>query len=158
MPSINLYAISKAELSDEIKDLAKEFENSSSSKLNLYKLTEEMAVVFLNNIDPCNDTTTIPYKMLFGNSTLLYYEYPEIGGFMPTSQIASIIEWIEQHKIENFDEFSKMYDSISIECKNYLDDIGAIGKEDLYFFYIKPMVDFYYKAYKNNNSILFCAE
>ena len=156
--SINLYKVAKAEKIDELNDLTTELRNAHPSKIDLYKFTEDLAIIFLNNVDPFDDTESLPYKMLFGNGNPMLFEYPEIGGFLSTSEVLQVSNWLKQNNIATFEGFSKLYDHLSEEVKNQLVDIGSPTKEELFNGFVKPLSEFYSAAEKGHNSVLVCGE
>lgn len=79
--SINLYRVSNAEALDDIKDLDSEIAKSADTNVDLYKIHEDLAVIFLNTTDPFDDTDTIPYKMLYGRYVYKNVSVGQIGGF-----------------------------------------------------------------------------
>ena len=58
--SINLYRICKAEKLEEIKDLENQIAKTTDTKVDLYKITSDLAVIFLNSTDPYSNQKTIP--------------------------------------------------------------------------------------------------
>ncbi|MBL0882185.1 MAG: hypothetical protein IBJ16_02345, partial [Chitinophagaceae bacterium] len=123
-----------------------------------YKMTEDLAIIFMNTVDTYSDTTALPYKMLFGNYIEKQVGYRIINGFLSTSEVAKICNWIREHKINSFEGFSKMYDALSQEAKQELEDIGADDKEGLFKGYVEPLTKFYFEALGENNAIVICGE
>jgi hypothetical protein len=130
--SINLYRISKAEKLEDVKDLESQISKRTDTKVDLYKITSDLAVIFLNSTDPYSNQNTVPYKMLFGKETHQSVSVGEIGGFLPSSEIPEITKWIKTNKIETFDGFSKMYDNLSKEVKKELEEMGSDDKVSLF--------------------------
>lgn len=62
--SINVYLTQKAEKLDDIKDLENQITKTTNTKVDLYKFTSDLAIIFLNSTDPYTNQNTIPYKML----------------------------------------------------------------------------------------------
>lgn len=153
--SINLYRINKAERLADISNLETELSKTKDSKLDLYKMTSDLAIIFLDNPNPFFDTSTIPYKMLFGKQEHGSVSFGEIGGFLPASEVQQIIDWINRNKLEAPEGFAKMYTNLSGESKKALEDIGSPGMDELYKAYVKPMITFYKQALENNNAIVF---
>jgi len=81
-----------------------------------------------------------------------------INGFVSTTQVATVCDWIKRHKIDNFEGFSKMYDNLSKEAKQELNDIGTEDKKSLFNGYVLPLTKFYHTALKDKNSIVICGE
>lgn len=156
--SINLYRIGKAEKIEDVKDLEGEIVKRSDTKVDLYKITPDLAVIFLNSINPYEDRNSIPYKMLFGRSVHHSVSVGEIGGFLPSSEILEITKWIKKNKIQTFDGFSKMYDNLSIDVKKELEEMGTDDKVSLFNGYIRPLVVLYFTALENQNSVVFIAQ
>lgn len=156
--SINLYRIGKAEKLDDIKDLENQIAKTTDTKVDLYKITSDLAVIFLNSTDPYSNQNTIPYKMLFGKQTHQSVSVGEIGGFLPSSEIPEIVKWIKTNKIETFDGFSKMYDNLSKEAKTELDEMGSDDKVSLFSGYVRPLVVLYFTALENQNSVVFIGQ
>ena len=156
--SINLYRLGKAENILEIKNLETEIEASKSSKVDLYKMTQDLAVIFLNTVNPFDDMKTIPYKMLFGNAVNQTAGWRTIGGFIPSSEINPIVEWITANKVNSVEEFTEMYNGLSGEVKNELYEIGSPDVNELYNGYIKPLMNFYFAAKEGDNSVVVIGE
>jgi hypothetical protein len=156
--SINLYRLSKAENISEINNLETEIESEKESKVDLYKMTQDLAVIFLNSVDPFSDVNTIPYKMLFGNPAEATAGWRMIGGFIPSSEINSIVEWISESKVGSFEGFTEMYNNLSEEVKKELYEIGSPDIAELYNGYVRPLTEFYFKAHAENNSVVVSGE
>lgn len=156
--SINLYRIGKAEKIEDIKDLENQIAKTKDTKVDLYKITSDLAVIFLNSTDPFSNQNTIPYKMLFGKKTHQSVSVGEIGGFLPSSEIPEITKWIKTNKIETFEGFSKMYDNLSKEVKKELEEMGTDDKISLFNGYVRPLVVLYFTALENQNSVVFIAQ
>lgn len=156
--SINLYRIGKAEKFNEIKDIESQIATTADTKVNLYKITGDLGVIFLNTTDPYSNTNTIPYKMLYGRQVHQSVSVGEIGGFLPNSEILEITKWIKSNKIETFDGFSKMYDNLSVEVKKELEEMGTDDKVSLFNGYVRPLVVLYFTALENQNSVVFIGQ
>ena len=156
--SINLYRISKAEKLEDVKDLESQISKRTDTKVDLYKITSDLAVIFLNSTDPYSNQNTVPYKMLFGKETHQSVSVGEIGGFLPSSEIPEITKWIKTNKIETFDGFSKMYDNLSKEVKKELEEMGSDDKVSLFNGYVRPLVVLYFTALENQNSVVFIGQ
>ena len=156
--SINLYRLSKAEKLEDIKDLESQIAKTTDTKVDLYKITSDLAVIFLNSIDPYSNPNTIPYKMLFGKHTEKSVSVGEVGGFLPSSEIPEITKWIKSNKIETFSGFSKMYDNLSSEVKKELEEMGSDDKVSLFNGYVRPLVVLYFTALENQNSVVFIGQ
>jgi hypothetical protein len=156
--SINLYRISKAEKLEDVKDLESQISKRTDTKVDLYKNTSDLAVIFLNSTDPYSNQNTVPYKMLFGKETHQSVSVGEIGGFLPSSEIPEITKWIKTNKIETFDGFSKMYDNLSKEVKKELEEMGSDDKVSLFNGYVRPLVVLYFTALENQNSVVFIGQ
>ena len=157
--SINLYRVAKAEKIDDIKDLQNETEKAKDKKVDLYKITTDLAIIFSNKAFPFDDLTitTTSHKMLFGNMVSKTVGYREIGGFIPSSEVAIICKYIREHNLQTFEGFAKLYDNVSKEAKTELIEMGNLDKKEL-FSYLKPLTDFYFAAEKDNNSIVIVGE
>jgi len=156
--SINLYRLSKAENLDDIKDLENQIANTPDTKVDLYKITSDLAVIFLNSTDPYSNPNTIPYKMLFGKHAEKSVSVGEVGGFLASSEIPEITKWIKTNRIETFDGFSKIYDNLSAEVKKELEEMGSEDKVLLFNGYVRPLVVLYFTALENQNSVLFIGQ
>jgi hypothetical protein len=156
--SINLYRLSKAEKLDDIKDLESQIAKTTDTKVDLYKITSDLAVIFLNSTDPYSNPNTIPYKMLFGKHAEKSVSVGEVGGFLASSEIPEITKWIKTNKIETFDGFSKMYDNLSTEVKKELEEMGSDDKVSLFNGYVRPLVVLYFTALENQNSVVFIGQ
>lgn len=152
--SINLYRLPKAEKLDDIKDLESQIAKTADTRVDLYKISGDLAVVFLNTTDPYRNTNTIPYKMLYGNQADKSVSVGDIGGFIPSSEVREITKWIKANKIETYEGFSKMYDNLSPEVKKELEEMGTDEKVGLFVSYIRPLVVLYFTALENENSII----
>lgn len=156
--SINLYRVSKAEKFSELSNPEKEINDSVHKKVDLYKMTQDLAVIFLNKPDPFEDVNTIPYKMLFGNFIMETAGDRQVSGFLPTSEINPIADWINSNQLHNPQGFFDIYNTLSAEVKKELEDIGSPDKEELYNFYVRPLSDFYLAAQRENNSVIITGE
>ncbi|MEO5967472.1 MAG: hypothetical protein ABIP68_00135 [Ferruginibacter sp.] len=156
--SINLYRLPPAESLEEIKDLENQILISQNTKVDLYKITEDLITIFLNSTSPYDNQNTVPYKMLYGIRAERNLSVGEVGGFLPSSMVLEITEWIKDNKIETFDGFAKMYLNLSPEVKQQLDENGIDTLYALYNGYIKPLINLYFVALTNNNSIVFIAQ
>lgn len=154
--SIILYRVGKADRMEDLSNLEKEMDKSKS--VNLYKITQDLGIIFMNTADPYSDTAALPFKMLFGNYVEKQVGYRIINGFLSTSEVAKICNWIREHKIDSFEGFSKMYDVLSQEAKQELEDIGAEDKKGLFEGYVQPLTEFYFAALRDKNAIVICGE
>jgi hypothetical protein len=154
--SIVLYRVGKANKVDDLSNLEKQLDKSKS--VNLYKITQDLGVIFMNTADPYSDTAALPYKMLFGTFVEKQAGDRVVNGFVSTSEVAIICNWIKNNKIDSFEGFSRMYDSLSKEAKQELEDIGADDKKNLFSGYVEPLTKFYFAALKDTNSIVICGE
>ncbi|MDR6782311.1 hypothetical protein [Pedobacter africanus] len=153
--SINLYRVGKAEKFEDLKDIEIQIAKTKDTKVDLYKMTSDLGMIFLNTTDPFINEDTIPYKMLFGRSVRKSVSVGDIGGFLPSSEIIEIAKWIKSNKIETFDGFSKMYDGLSTEVKKELKQLGTEDKVTLFNAYVRPLVILYFTALENQNSVIF---
>ena len=156
--SNNLYRIGKADKLEEIKDIESQIAKTADTKVDLYKIADDLAVIFLNSTNPYSNTNAIPYKMLYGRRAQQSVSVGEIGGFLPSSEIVEITKWIKSNRIETFDGFSKLYDNLSTEVKKELEEMGTDDKVSLFNGYVKPLVILYFTALENQNSIVFIGQ
>jgi hypothetical protein len=154
--SIVLYRVGKADRIEDLYNLDKQMDKSKS--INLYKITQDLGIIFMNTVDPYNDTAAIPFKLLYGTYVEKQVDDRIVNGFVSTLEVATICDWIKKHKIDHFEGFSKMYDSLSKEAKTELEDIGADDKKSLFTGYVQPLTQFYFAAFKDKNSIVICGE
>ena len=156
--SIVLYRAAKADKIDDLSDLEKQMDKSKS--VNLYKITEDLGIIFMNTANPYSDTTALPYKILFGNYVEKEIDYRVINGFLSTKEVVTICDWIKKHNIDIYEGFETMFDNLSNEVKQALEDIGvgADEKKGLFEAYVQPLTQFYFSALKDKNSILLCGE
>ena len=156
--SIVLYIADKADKIDDLSDLEKQMDKSKS--VNLYKITEDLGIIFMNTSNPYSDTTALPYKILFGNYVEKEIDYRVINGFLSTKEVVTICDWIKKHNIDIYEGFETMFDNLSKEAKQALEDIGvgADEKKGLFEAYVQPLTQFYFSALKDKNSILLCGE
>ena len=154
--SVVLYRVAPVEDLDQLTDLENQMDKLKS--VNLYKIHEDLGIIFMNNPDPYEDLNAIPYKTLYGNYVSKEVGYRIINGFIPSSEVEKLCNWMREHNIDSFEGFSKQYDSLSEESQQALEDIGADDKEGLYTGYVKPLVDFYFAALEDHNSVVLCGE
>jgi hypothetical protein len=154
--SIVLYRVGKADKIEELSNLDRQMDKSRS--VDLYKITQDLGIIFMNTANPYRNTDALPYKMLFGNYVEKQVGDKTINGFVPVSEVAAICDWIKKHRIDTFQGFERMYDSLSEEAKLELEDIGADGKKPLFDGYVQPLTQFYFAALKEKNSIVICGE
>jgi hypothetical protein len=112
----------------------------------------------MNTADPFSDTAALPYKMLYGTFVEKQAGDRVINGFISTNEVATICTWIKEHKIDSYEGFAKMYDGLSKEARQELEDIDADDKKGLFDGYVQPLTQFYFAAQKDNNSIVICRE
>ncbi|NII29786.1 hypothetical protein HB364_32210 [Pseudoflavitalea sp. X16] len=156
--SINLYRVGKAEKLDDLKDLETQIAKTADTKVDLYKIAGDLAVIFLNTTDPYGDIDTIPYRMLYGEQAQKSVSVGGIGGFLSSAEIPAITKWIKDNKIETFGGFSKIYDNLSIEVKKELEEMGTDDKISLFNGYVRPLVVLYFTALENQNSVVFIGQ
>ena len=154
--SIVLYRADKADKIDDLSDLEKQMDKSKS--VNLYKITQDLGIIFMNTTDPYGNETEMGYKILMGNFVGKQVGDRVINGFVSTAEVSVICEWIKNNNLDNYEGFEKMYDNLSNEARQELEDIGADGKEGLYKGYVQPLTQFYFSALKDQNSIVICGE
>jgi hypothetical protein len=155
--SIKLYAVGKAETIHSLQNIESEL-TACQNKIDLYKMTSDLAVIFANKVDPYEGPMSIQYKILFGYYEPLTAGRWQIGGFIPSSEVSGITNWIKQHKIDSREGFDKMYADLSGDVKQELEDMASPTPEDLFSGYVRPLTEFYFKAEKNGNSIVICGE
>jgi hypothetical protein len=156
--SINLYRVAKANTIADLKDLSGEIDKAQHTKVNLYKMTQDLAIVFMNTAEPFDDVDAIPYKILFGNAASVMTDSYQVGGFISNREVPLIASWIKDQAIDSFEGFSTMYDNVSDEVKQQLDDIGSPDKDELYHAYVQPLAAFYLAAMNEGNSIVITGE
>ena len=154
--SVVLYRVDRADRFEDLSNLEKQMDRSKS--VNLYKCTQDLGIIFMNTADPYSNTEALPYKILFGNFVEKEVGDRQINGFASTKEVTEICEWIKKNRIDSYAGFSKLYDNLSREAKQELEDIGADDKKSMYEGYVQPLTQFYFAALKNKNSILFCGE
>ena len=143
---------------DTSSNLESQISKRTDTKVDLYKTTLDLAVIFLNSTDPYSNQNTVPYKMLFGKEAHQSVSVGEIGGFLPSAEIPEITNWIKNNKVETFDGFSKMYDNLSKEVKKELEEMGSEDKVSLFNGYVRPLVVLYFTALENQNSVVFIGQ
>ena len=156
--SIILYRVDKADKIDDLSNLEKQMDKSKS--VNLYKITEDLGIIFMNTANPYSDTEALPYKILFGNYVEKEIDYRIINGFVSTTEVVTICDWIKKQNIDNYEGFETMFDNLSGEAKQALEDIGicADNMKGLFDGYVQPLTQFYFSALKDKNSIVLCGE
>lgn len=156
--SINLYRLDNAERLEDLKDLENQIAKRVDTKVDLYQITEDLAIIFLNSANPYDDLNSIPYKMLYGIRAEQSVSVGEIGGFLPSSEIVAITQWIKNNQIDTFNGFSNMYDHLSAEVKQQLEDMGTDDPASLFNGYVRPLVVLYFTALENQNSVVFIGQ
>jgi hypothetical protein len=154
--AIVLYRVGKSENIDDLAHLEKQMDKSKS--VNLYKATQDLGIIFMNTTDAFSNTSALPYKMLFGSYVEKEVGDHVINGFVSTTEVAAIFDWIKKNNINTFNGFEKMYDGLSKEAKQQLEDIGADDKKALFQAYAQPLTRFYFAAQKENNSVVISGE
>jgi hypothetical protein len=156
--SIVLYRVDKADKIDDLSNLEKQMDKSKS--VNLYKDTEYLGIIFMNKANPYNDTAALAYKILFGNYVEKEIGYRVINGFVSTTEVVTICDWIKKYDIDSYKGFETMFDNLSKHAKQALEDIGvgADEKKCLFDAYVQSLTQFYFSALKDNNSIVICGE
>jgi hypothetical protein len=154
--SIVLYQMAPAASIQTLSAAAVQIDPSKS--INLYKMTEDLGIIFMDTEDPYNDTEALPYQMLFGEFVTEQIGDRVINGFVSSTLVRSIYHWIMEKQITTLAGFSNMYDSLSPEARQALESIGAEGKEELFEGYVKPLTQFYLAAANEGNSIVVCGE
>ncbi len=155
--SIVLYRVNKAEKFEELLNLEKQLESEDANSIDLYKMYGDLAIIFSNTVNPFNNVECIEYKILFGNQTRMNAGHNEVGGFIPTSEVLVINQWIKGKNINTREGFYKMYDNLDAEVKEELINMDSPDKEDLYA-YVKELTGLYESAEVEGNSIIVCAE
>jgi hypothetical protein len=155
--SINYYRVTKAEKVQELINLETLIEKAKLSKVDLYKMTEDLGIIFSNSSNPYSDTSSIPYKILFGHYCNIEAGYRTVNGFVPTSEIPGFVKWIKQNSLDKFEGFSMMCDNLSAEAKKQMLEIGGLDKRELYS-YVKLLTTLYFEAEINQNSIIITSE
>jgi hypothetical protein len=153
-----LYRTDKAERFEDLIDLENQLAKREDTKVDLYKIAGDLAVVFLNNTDPYDDTDSIVYRMLFGRQVRTGVDFAEIGGFLPSSMIPEITTWIKEKGIHTYDGFSKIYNNLSDEVKQWLQDMATDDKNGLFSGYVRPLVVLYFTALEEGHSVIFEGE
>jgi len=154
--SIVLYRVKSASRIEQLTDLSKIMDKRKS--VNLYKITQDLGIIFFNKPNPYADTAAIAYKIFYGHFVEKQVPFGTVNGFLPSQEVAAICNWLKSNKLDSFQGFSKMYDKLSSASKKELFDIGADTKEGLYNGYVAPLFKFYFDALRDNNSIVFCGE
>jgi hypothetical protein len=154
--SIVLYRVKSASKFEQLTDLSKQMDKRKS--VNLYKVTQDLGIIFFNKANPYADTSAIPYKIFYGHFVERQVAFGTVNGFLASSEVESICNWLQTNKLDSFKGFSKMYDKLSPTSKKELLDIGADTKEGLYNGYVAPLYKFYFDALRDKNAIVFCGE
>jgi hypothetical protein len=154
--SIVLYRVAEAARIDELSNLEKQLDKSKS--VNLYKITQDLGIIFMNTADPYRDVQALPFRMLYGTYVEKQAGDRVINGFVSTTEVAAICDWIRKNKVDSFEGFAALYDRLSGEAKQALEDIGADSKEGLFKGYVQPLTRFYFAALKDKNAVVICGE
>lgn len=155
--SINLYRVGKAEKFEALTDLELQILKTKDTHVDLYKVSEDLAMIFLNSTDPYDDTNSIPYKMLYGNHCEKSISIGEVGGFLSNNEVPEIVQWIKNNKVETYDGFSMLHDNLSKEVKQDL-EIGSDENVIIFNAYVRPLVVLYFRALENQNSVVFVGQ
>lgn len=154
--SVVLYRVKQAEHISDLSNITAQMDRSKS--VNLYKVTQDLGLIFMNSTDPYADEIELPYKMLFGNYVDIQAGDKLINGFVPTSEVAAICNWIFVKKLLRFQGFAKIYNQLNNESINELVSIGADDIGYLYANYVFPLTQFYFDALHEKQSVVICGE
>jgi hypothetical protein len=154
--SIVLYSVPSVENVNDLHITQEQIQQSDS--VNLYKITEDLCIIFNNSTEPYEDTEALPYKAIFGNFVNVDVGDITVNGFVSTAEVSKICDWIKENEIEKFDGFSKIYNSISEDAMQLLREIGSDPKEALFAAYVKPLTDFYFKVFNDKSAIIVCGQ
>jgi hypothetical protein len=166
--STKLCRVSNAENIEEFADIAKLIKDAPT--VHLDRAATTLSMVFLNTADPypyLNLQSHIIYKVVDGNyispddetpeaeqAWCDKYEHTGIFGFLPTSEIPSINQWMIDNNLENEEGFKQFCDILSEEVKQELHEMGTSDPYDDLYGYVEGLVQFYKAAEKERNAIL----
>ena len=153
--AFRLYRIKGAEHIDHIEELEKELEIASEYYVDLHDFYQIDKIV-TNKVDFDKEVEkSIPFKFIYGNLEVQQVGKHYINGYLPSTEIKSIVDWIKELRINTLEGFYLMYDNLPDDVKDLLRNQSAIlSPEVIYYLYIKPMTEFYFDALKNNNSVI----
>lgn len=155
--SILLYRVGTAAKIDELVDLEQQLESGDARNADLYKMYHELAFVFSNSVTPFSDQKAIEYRVIFGTPHRLNVGNNEVCGFISSSEVVELNAWIKSNQLNTPRGFFKMYDNLSADVLEVMEEFSTAEREDLYV-YVKELTDLYEAAEQENNSIVVCAE
>jgi|SRR5687767_7023165 len=155
--SIVLYRVGQAEKFEDLVKLEHQLEALDANSIDLYKMYHDLAIIFTNNVNPYGNIEAPGYKVLFGNPLRVNVGANEVGGFIPTSEVKKLDDWIKSKSLNTPQGFIKMLRQLSPEVINELIEIGDHDFMTLYS-YVETLAGLYDVAQKENNAVIICAE
>lgn len=153
-----LYGVRKAEKIEDIKDLKVELNKAKSTKVDLHRMRRDLFIIFNDTTDINSYENAIPSIMLVGNPVEDGAIESDVRGFVPTSEVSKVVDWIKHNKIDTEAGFLNLYQNASTAVKQELDVKGTPSKDELYKYYVKPLVNFYFAALKDQKSVVVIGE
>ena len=155
--SIVLYRVGQAEKFGDLVKLEQQLESADANSIDLYKMYHDLAIIFTNNVNPYGNIEAPGYKVLFGNPLRLNVGANEVGGFIPTSEVKKLDDWIKSKSLNTQQVFIKMVRELSQEVLYELMETGDNDLMTLYS-YVDILTGFYESAKEENNAVIVCAE
>jgi hypothetical protein len=152
--SIYLKRIDSAEDINKVLNLEQKVADSQRPTLNIERAGQDLAIIFTNKPNFDSDIKHVAFRALYGNPVNVSAGGYSIGGFVPTSQVKEICDWLRSSKLTTEAGFEVFCDKLSKESHTELEDIGDEDKMSLYEYRVKPLVQFYLEAEKEHNSIV----
>ena len=164
---INLkqYKLPSSEDIKEIADLEEQLKQAESNCLNLRKESHLISIILNNEIEYETNMESLRYRMIHGRypGEMELNSYQVIG-HISTEEVKVMYKEIVDLKLEDFDDFQSLYNSLKSEVRNgitgngLLEEQGGMSLQDLHTHYISKLVEFYKEANLNNNSVIVCIE
>lgn len=155
--SIVLYRVGQAEKFEDLVKLEQQLESEDANSIDLYKMYHDLALIFTNNVNPYGNIDSPGYKVLFGNPIRMNVGANEVGGFISTSEVKELDNWIKSNSLNTQQGFIQMLRGLSPEVLYELVEIGDNDFMTLYS-YVEILAGLYDAAKKENNALIICAE
>lgn len=160
---INLiqYHLPSSQQLSAISDLEKTINEAENTRLNLRKEYHTIAIILNNDTNYEDNPQSFYYKMMYGTYPGEISISQQCVGYLSSNEVKEIQEKIVELKLESFDDFQALYNSLKPEVINHLTSSGLIGDmtlKDLHDHYVLNFVKFYELANQNSNAVLVCIE
>lgn len=153
--SITLHRVSIAESINDIKNLKDVLYKEETHTIRLYKTDHPfLAIAFVNKEDPYEEFTHLGLKAVYGNLTE-YEDYTLcIGGFLASSEVKLVADWLLDLNMTTPADFESYYDQLSPGVKQQLSEWNDAPLEGVFENLIRPLISFYNEAKMANESIV----